>query len=480
MGNPPRDPAASRPTRVRFVVLAFVCTLALITYLDRVCISRVSDSMSRDLGFDSDGVQMGYVFSAFFLGYALFEMPGGWMGDVWGARRVLGRIVIWWSAFTVVTGCVWRFAAPESFQIWMHGYPLLSVFGVLILVRFLFGAGEAGAFPNINRVTRSWFPVREWGSAQGVVWMFARLGGAVAPPVTGFLAGALGWRQAFWALGALGVAWSVIFLVWFRDRPEDVPSCNAAERSRIREGRAANATPTNTSAADETTEGQVAPVEESLANIHAWPPMRLLLTNLSALAVYLAAFGVCFTFSFYPTSQPKYYKDVFGLDSEQSELMTGLPYFCGAAGALAGGWLSDWLIRRTGSRRWGRALVGCGGFGGAGICVLAVYFATTAWQAAALLSLGLFLSDLAIPTIWAAMADIGGRFVGTLSGLSNMIGNIGGAISPVLIPVVLKQLLYLPAVDRWQYVFAGMAASWFIAAASWLFIDAGKPLEAGH
>jgi MFS family permease len=457
MGTSPLDPYGSKPTRVRFVVLAFVCTLALLTYLDRVCISRVSDTMSKELGFDADGIQMGYVFAAFFLGYALFEIPGGWMGDVWGARRVLGRIVVWWSLFTALTGCVWQYVAPDSVQIWAFGFPLVSTFGGLVLIRFLFGAGEAGAFPNINRVTRSWFPVRQWGAAQGVVWMFARLGGFFAPPVTGRLADSLGWRQAFWVLGAVGVVWSFVFLSWFRDRPEEVAACNAAERARIREGR-------------------VAVAEKLGVDGHTWPPLRLLLTSLSVYAVCLAAFGVCFVFSFYPTWQPKYYEDAFGLSPRESEIMTGLPYFCGACGALVGGWLSDRLIRYTGSRRWGRALVGIAGFGGAGLTVLAACLADRAWQAATLLCLGLFLSDLAIPTIWAALADIGGRYVGTVSGLSNMIGNIGGAISPVLIPLVLKRFEHLPAGARWRYVFVGMAVAWFVAAASWLFIDAGTTL----
>jgi MFS family permease len=464
-----------KPTRVRFVVLAFVCTLALITYLDRVCIMRVQGPMKEELHLDD--IQMGWVFSAFLFGYALFEIPGGWMGDVWGARRVLGRIVLWWSAFTALTGCVWYFSPGSSFSVLLFGYPLVSTFGLLVLVRFLFGAGEAGAFPNINRVTRTWFPTRERGSAQGAVWMCARLGGAVAPAVTGALAGALGWRQAFWALGGLGVAWSIVFLAWFRDRPEQVRACNAAERARIRET-TWHATPAVSADAItvQETSLRVDQPDASTVTHHAWPPLALLVTNVSAIAVCVAAFSVCFPFSFYLTWQPKFYEEAFGLSAEQSEIWTGLPYVCGAFGALVGGWLSDQLIRRTGSRRWGRALVGMAGFGGAGLCMLAASLATDARVAGTLLCAAMFVNDLAIPTIWAALADIGGRFVGTLSGLSNMVGNIGGAISPVLIPVVLTRLGHLPAAERWQHVFVGMAAVWFVAAASWLFIDAGKPL----
>jgi MFS family permease len=472
MGTLPSDPSAPRPTRVRFVVLSFLCAVALLTYLDRACIMQVQGSMKEELKLDD--VQMGWIFSAFFFGYALFEIPGGWMGDVWGSRRVLGRIVIWWSAFTALTGCVWYFAAPESSQATVLGYPLISTFGVLLLVRFLFGAGEAGAFPNVTRITRVWFPVAERGAAQGAVWMFARLGGAVAPAVTGALAAALGWRQAFWALGGLGVVWTVVFLAWFRERPEDVPACNEAERAKIREGRAA---PRDSAAA---TGIAVAPTDEPPSDTHAWPPMGLLLTSVSTLALCAAAFSVCFPWSFYITFQPKFYEDVFGLTPDQSKLLTGLPFFCGAAGALCGGWLSDQLIRLTGSRRWGRAIVGIAGFGGAGLCILATCLATSVWMATTLLCLGFFINDLAIPTIWATMADIGGRFTGTLSGLSNMVGNIGGAISPILIPIALLHLDHLPPVERWNFIFVGMAAVWFVAASAWLFIDAGTPLEQGH
>jgi ACS family glucarate transporter-like MFS transporter len=456
MGTPPSDQPDLKPSRARFVVLSLLCTLALITYLDRVCIMQVKGLMSEELRLDD--IQMGWIFSAFLFGYAILEVPGGWMGDVWGARSVLTRIVLWWSLFTALTGCVWYFATVGPFQILAAGYPLLSSFGLLFLVRFLFGAGEAGAFPNITRVTRSWFPLRERGTAQGAVWMAARLGGAIAPAVTGALAAKLGWRGAFWVLGTLGLAWAAAFLAWFRDRPEDAPGCNALERDLINSDR----------------------VEQAPATGHSWPPLRSLVTSLTPLAMGVAAFSVCFPWYFYSTWQPKYYEDVFQLKTEDSGVLTGLPFFCGAAGALLGGWLTDRVVQMTGSRRWGRSLVGLTGFGGASFCILATAFATKPWQAATLLCLAFFINDLAIPTLWATFADVGGQFVGTLAGLMNMIGAIGGGISPILIPVVLKNLQDLPAVERWQYIFVGMATAWFVAAAAWLFIDAGKPLADGH
>jgi MFS family permease len=456
MGTPPADRFSLKPSRVRFVVLAFICALSLITYLDRVCIMRVKEDIANDLHLTD--VHMGLVFSAFLLGYALLEVPGGWMGDVWGARRVLFRIVLWWSAFTAMTGCVWYFEPVETSLFVVAGTSVFSSFGVLLLVRFLFGAGEAGAYPNITRVTGVWFPVRERAAAQGAVWMSARIGGAVAPTVVGVLTRAVGWREAFMLLGCLGLTWAVAFFFWFRDRPEDVPACNAAEIEHIHSDQPVRTT----------------------ADGHAMPPVRAIVTSLTVWAMGVAAFGVCFGWYFYPTWQPKYLKEVFGISYENSEFLTGLPFLCGAVGAMLGGWLSDRLVARTGSRRWGRALVGIVGFTGAGLCVLATGFVTEAWQAVTLLCLAFLINDLAIPTLWAVFADVGGRFVGTLSGLMNMVGAIGGMLGPALTPIVLKHLDHLPVGLRWQYIFAGMAGAWFVAAAAWLFIDAGKPLAESH
>src|SRR5262249_2863840 len=214
-------PLILHPSRARFGVLGFACSLSLITYLDRICIMRARADVQHDLGFST--TQMGWVFAAFSLGYALFEVPGGMMGDAWGARRVLTRIVLCWSVFTALTGSVWA---------WNVGGFALG-FVVLLLVRFLFGIGEAGAYPNLTRVTGDWFPMRERAAAQGAIWWSARVGGAVAPLVLGRLAVAIGWRQAFYVLGVIGLAWAWLFWRWFRDRPEQHPSCNEAERRLI-------------------------------------------------------------------------------------------------------------------------------------------------------------------------------------------------------------------------------------------------------
>lgn len=457
MGQPyPADPNL-RPTNIRFGVLGFTCSLALLTYLDRVCISRVSKDIQNDLGISS--IQMGLVFGAFTLGYGLFEVPGGWMGDVWGARRVLTRIVLWWSVFTALTGCVWQFTLDSGYEVSLLGLTvplMLNSLVVLLLVRFLFGCGEAGCFPNVARIFSLWFPVRERGAAQGALWMFARLGGAVAPVITGRLSAALGWRQAFWVLGLIGAVWCVLFYYWFRDRPEEKPSCNAAERDLIRGG-------------------ALPPAQEHTA--HPQAPWGRLVTSLSMWGLILTSAGVNFGAYFFPTWQPRYLEDVHKIPFDESEWLTGLPYFCGAFGALLGGALSDRLIRATGSRRWGRSLIALAGFGGAGVCILCMGLAAEAWQAVALLCLTFFINDLAVAPLWAASAEIGGRYAGTVSGVMNTAGCIGAFSGPLLTSVFLAAAPPGAAAGTpWLTIFPLYAAAWFVAALAWLVIDAGTPI----
>jgi MFS family permease len=278
---------------VRFQVLGFVCSLALITYLDRICIARAKPDIQGALGISD--AQIGLVFSAFLLGYALFEVPAGWMGDVWGPRRVLTRIVLCWSVFTALTGCIWRFRFDSGWQMSFGSFILplaLDSLLALILVRFLFGVGEAGAFPNITRVLASWFPISERAFAQGSVWMAARLGGAIAPFVLGRISDAVGWRQAFWILGFVGLLWCYAFYAWFRDSPEEKMECNQLECELI---------------------GSAPPNHGSNQHDNGLTPWRALIRSSSVWALCVASSGVSFGWYFYPTWQPEYLKNVFDI-----------------------------------------------------------------------------------------------------------------------------------------------------------------------
>jgi MFS family permease len=204
----PHLDAAERPTRVRYWVIVFAVTLAIVTYIDRVCISQAAAPIRADMGFSE--VEMGYVFGAFTLGYALFEIPGGVLGDWIGARKVLMRIVIWWSALTAATGYAWNYLS-------------------MLVIRFLFGAGEAGCFPNLTKAFTVWLPHDERVRAQGILWMSARWGGAFTPFLVYQVLQLVNWRQAFIIFGAIGVVWALIFYAWYKDKPRDNKSLNAAE-----------------------------------------------------------------------------------------------------------------------------------------------------------------------------------------------------------------------------------------------------------
>jgi len=207
--------APVRPSRVRYAVLAFVCALSVITYLDRVCIAGSAPFITSELGLTPS--QMGFVFGAFTLAYAAFEVPSGWLGDMIGPRKVMTRIVVWWSVFTTLTGLVHR--------LWS-----------LIAVRFLFGAGEAGAYPNTTKVISRWMPRAERGFAQGMVWMCGRAGGAFAPGLVIFMIARMGWRPTFWIFGTIGLFWAALFWSWFRDTPKEKARVNEPELLIIQAG----------------------------------------------------------------------------------------------------------------------------------------------------------------------------------------------------------------------------------------------------
>jgi ACS family glucarate transporter-like MFS transporter len=198
----------SRPTRVRYQVLGMLCLLSFILYLDRICISQAAPAIEKDLGISHWA--MGFVLGAFTLAYGLFEVPTGHWGDRYGSRGVLTRIVLWWSAFTMLTGAAHWFV-------------------MMLVVRFLFGAGEAGAFPNAARVVARWFPAGARGPAQGIVITSALVGGALSPVITEVLIQNLGWRWSFAVLGVPGVLWAVVFYVWYRDDPAQHGGVNALE-----------------------------------------------------------------------------------------------------------------------------------------------------------------------------------------------------------------------------------------------------------
>jgi len=266
-------------------VLALVFSAAVITYLDRVCLSAAAPSIRSDLGLTQ--VEMGYVFSIFNLAYGLSEVPAGWLGDRWGQRLMMFRIVGGWSVFTMLTGAVRSYAS-------------------LLAVRFVFGCAEAGAFPTLSRALSRWFPPERRGRANGVMWTGARLGGALAPALAAAMIVWMGWRWTFALFGLTGILWCGAWMYWYRDDPEG----EAVQRTTV-------------------------PV-----------PWKTLLTDRTLLALFWAYFASGFGFQFFVTWLPTFLMKEHGLSLQRSGVYAALPLLAGAAGCLAGGVLADWLGRR--------------------------------------------------------------------------------------------------------------------------------------
>jgi MFS family permease len=428
------DPAPSSarltpapPTRTRYWVIVFAITLAIITYIDRVCISKAAPLIQTDLGLTKQ--QMGYAFAAFGWAYALFEIPGGWLGDIIGPRKVLMRVVVMWSVFTAATGWAWNMAS-------------LSVF------RFFFGAGEAGCFPNLTKAFTIWLPTVERVRAQGIMWLSARWGGAFTPLLVAWVLTFVSWRYAFVLFGGLGVIWAVLFYGWFRDNPRLHPGVNAGERALL------------------------AGAEKNIVP-HGRVPWGIFLGSPTVWLLWGQYLCMSYGWYFYITWLPTYLNESFPqLTPMQRTLLNCIPLFFGGLGSIFSGSISAPIARRLGSiartRRW---LGFLGLAGAAAMLMVSIQFKN---PLLAVLSVGLasFCNDLAMPGAWGACMDVGGRFAGSLSGSMNMMGNAGGALAPMVVPFVLKVTH-----DNWNANFTMFAIVYFLGALCWLFIDPVTSLD---
>ena len=371
-------------SRTRFTLLRFTFALSIITYIDRVCISSAAGAVRAELGLTPS--QMGWVFSVFTLAYAAFEIPSGWLGDVIGPRKVLTRIVLWWSAFTMATGMAWNYSS-------------------LLIFRFLFGVGEAGAFPNMSRSLARWFPAPERGTAHGVMFMGSRAGGALTPPLVVFIISVAGWRESFWIFGLLGIVWCVFWWRWFRDDPAEHADVNLEELSVIRE-----------------TDG-AAPRQTRFQ----W---RSLL-NVNLLWICLMYFCFGYSLYFYLTWMPTYLKDARGFSDQQVGIIHGFVLLAAALASILGGRLTDILVKRYGLKI-GRS-IGAVTMPLSGLLLAGAALAPNAAVSAVLLALAAGAGDLCLSTCWAICHDVGQDAAGTVTGAMNTFGNLGGALSPLVV-----------------------------------------------
>jgi MFS family permease len=393
-------------------VVALAIGLAILSYVQRVAISQAAGPISRDLHFNK--ADMGLIFGAFGLSYALFELPMGLLGDRLGVRRVLLQIVLAWSLFTALTGAAWSF---------------LSMY----VVRFAFGAGEAGCFPNLTRMLSVWLPARERVTAQSLMWACTRWGGAATPPLVLAIVSLFGWRWAFVAFALLGVIWCIVFIVWFRNDPAEHPSVNAAERELI-----------------ETTRNLH--VQRGLQ--HKWLP--ILLTRQVAVLV-LQYFCFSFVWYFYITWLPTYLVEVRGQTSGRAAALSVLPLLFGGFGSL----LSGLIPMRVPRPR----IAFCGFLSAA---VLLFIFTRVQAVVPAMLCMGMasFGSDLTMPISWNACVEIGGSYTATVAATMNMLGNLAGFVAPVLGGIILQR-----TGGHWNPLIYLMIGSSLISASCWLYLD---------
>jgi MFS transporter, ACS family, glucarate transporter len=401
-----------KATRARYNVVALAIGLAVLSYVQRVAISQAAGPISHDLHLSK--AQMGFVFGAFGLSYALFEIPMGLLGDRVGVRRVLLQIVVAWSVCTALTGAAWS---------------ALSLY----VIRFLFGAGEAGCFPNLTRMLSVWLPARERVTAQSLMWSFTRWGGAATPPLVLAAIRLFGWRWAFVAFAALGLVWCAAFFFWFKDDPTQHASVNAAEREMLEASRA------------------------RMSHDNRRGTWLALLRTPQVVVLILQYFCFSFVWYFYITWLPTYLREARGQPAGRAAALSVLPLLFGGFGSLVTGLAPARLPRRT-----------IAFFGFLGSAVLLFSFTRIQHVLPAMLCMGMasFCSDMTMPISWNACVEIGGSYTATIAAAMNMLANLAGFVAPVVGGLILQKTggNWIPLI----YLMVGAAV---ISALCWLYLD---------
>ena len=363
-------------------VLALLSLLSIITYIDRVCIAVAGPRMQESLGISPQA--WGWVASVFFLSYGAFEIPSGVLGDRIGPRRVLTRIVLWWSAFTSLTGFV-------------------SSYSMLLVVRFCFGMGEAGAYPNASAVIGRWIPARRRARAWGLVWMMAQVGAAMTPLIVVPIQVRYGWQASFFVFGVLGVVWAAVWYAWFRDSPAEMPGVTASERQEI-------------GAAPTVGHGGL-PWKQTLRDRTLW---------------YITGIGVCYVYSiaFFQSWLQTYLVRGHGY-TEAALVLSSLPYVVGALANGFGGVASDWLVERLGLTN-GRRTLGVFGLTFAAVFMAATIFTTSGIWALTFLSLAYAGVLVQQPNLCAVCLDTGRAHAGAVFGIMNTAANAASAVSSIV------------------------------------------------
>lgn len=420
------DPSAT-PSNARSLVIVFGVTLALFSFVDRICLSQTAPLISHDLGLNKR--QMSIVFATFLTAYGLFGVPSAWFGDRVGARKSLLSVVTVWSFFTVLTGFAWNLAS-------------------MVTIQFLFGVGDAGCFPLITKSFRAWLLPEDRTRAQSYLWTAARWGAAFAPLVVVSAVRFVGWRGAFMLFGSVAIVWIVLFAWWYKDDPMEHPSVNSGERELLR--------PLSTT-----------------DHVTHHVPWRRLLASRSILLLSLQYYFVSFSWFFYLTWLPTYLVEHFKLTQNQSAVYAVFPlFFCGI-GSLFCGFASPHVARMTGSVGRARQVMACTGFLGAGIFLSTAAHMHTVNSTMAMMALACVFNDLIVPSSWASCMDIGGRYAASsVSGVMNMMGNLAGVSSSLLGGYILQR-----TGTNWNLFISILGGVYFLGILCWPFIDTKTSLD---
>jgi len=424
------------PSRVRFVVLVFLCAASTIAYVQRSSLGVVEEVMRLELGLTKD--QSAWVISSgFFFTYALFQVPTGWLGHIWGSRRTLAMFSVVCSAATAL------FAVATGFP-------------ALVACRATMGVSQAGLFPCAMGTIKSWFPESQRALASGPLTACMQLGAAAGAAVTGWMAARIGWRYTFVIFAVPGFIWAIWFYLWFRDRPHDHAAVNAGELELLGSGTAE------------------ARAKQGADEAEPIPWGRLIFSG--AMAWFCAqqfcrAAGYVFYSSWFTT----YLKEARGVTSlSAAGILTSLPLAAFGGGCLMGGWLSDWLLVRTRSRRISRQGLAVASQLACALFVLLAYFVKDATLAVLVISAGSFCAAVGGPVAYVVSVDIGGNHVRPVFSLMNMWGNIGAFAFPLAVPLLFGK----GAQTNWDGVMILFGAIHVAAAICWLGLNPERPILA--
>ena len=363
-----------------------------IAYVDRVNISVAAPIMRKELGLTP--TELGLIFSAFAYPYAAMQIVGGWLADRFGPRLVLAGLSLLWAMATILTGISWSVASLVGFRV-------------------LVGVGEGGAFPAATRAFTFWLPVRERGFAQGITHSFARLGGAVTPPIVLAIVARYGWRESFIVLGVASLAWTVVWVAFFRDTPGEHRWVTASERAEIEAGGGS-------------ARAAIGPT-----------PWRQLVSRMWLVTLVDFCYG--WSLWVFLTWLPSYLSDARGFELDQIALMTTLPLLGGVVGDTLGGIVSDAIFRRTGNLRLARRTLLVVGLGGALVFMLPAIMTDRAIAAVFLLAAAFFFLELTNAVLWTLPLDIAGQYAGTAGGIMNTGFGVAGMVSPVVFGVLIER-----------------------------------------